>query len=414
MSRLAYLSLHPGQAEVYYCKARNKVVVAGRRWGKTQLAKVTIVRTARIPDQHIWYIAPTYPMANEIMWPELLMSIPHDWIRKIHETRMHIFLKNGTKIMCKGADDPQKLRGRGLNLVVLDEYQDMDGKIWTEVIRPSLATTAGKALFIGTPKSFNHLYREFQKGQDPELRRRGIWASWQFRTIDSPFVSPEEIEEARADTDEVTFRQEYEASFETMGGRVYHTFDRRIHVADLPFNPRLPIWVGQDFNRDPMSSVILQPQPNGEVWVVDEIVLKDASTEDAVNELERRYWRYQKNTSIFPDPAGSYSQHARGETDLDIFRSKGYYAIFYRRKHPKVIDRVNCVNRMFKAADGTVRLRVSHKCRHLIESLEQTTYKEGSREIDKRAGIEHSADALGYAIEYRFPMKDPKLIGISL
>lgn len=408
------LSLHPGQIQVYHQPSRFKVIVAGRRWGKTQFSKISIIKAARIPRQTIWYVAPTYPMANEIMWPELLDSIPPDWIHKTHETRMALYLRNKTRIVCKGADDPQKLRGRGLNYVVLDEYQDMDPVTWPEVIRPMLATTGGKACFIGTPKSFNHLYDAFQRGQDPENRRRGTWYSWQFRTIDSPFVSPEEIEEARQDTDEKTFRQEYEASFETMGGRVYFPFNRQEHTGDLEFNPRLPLWIGQDFNRDPMSSVVLQPQENGEVWVVDEIVLRDSSTEDVVNEIERRYWRYQKNTTIFPDPAANYSQHARGETDLDIFREKGYYSIFFRRKHPKVVDRVNCVNRMFKAADGSVKMRVNRKCKNLIASLEQTIYKEGSRDVDKSQSMEHAADALGYPVEYRFPLRQIKLAGFSL
>lgn len=408
------LQLHPGQTEVYRTNSRFKCIVAGRRWGKTQYAKVEIINKARVPESHIWYVAPTYPMANEIMWPELLSAIPSSWIRKIHETRLMITLANGTKIYCKGADDPQKLRGRGLNHVVLDEYQDMDPKTWSEVILPTFATTRGTATFIGTPKSFNHLYELFMKGQDPVNRAKGRWYSWQFRTVDSPFVSPEEIEAARQDSDEKTFRQEYEACFETMGGRVYYPFDRRIHVGDHPFDPKLPIWVGQDFNRDPMATVIMQPRPNGEVWVVDEIILSDASTDDSVTEIERRYWRYIRNTSIFPDPASNYAQHARGETDLDIFRERGYYNIFHRRKHPKVTDRVNCVNRMLKAADGSVKLRVDRKCRHTIESFEQTIFKEGSRDVDKRPSIEHATDAVGYCIEYKFPLKKIVLAGVSL
>lgn len=410
------LLLHPGQVEVWNSPSRFKVIVAGRRWGKTRYALTTIIKEAAIRKRLIWYIAPTYPMAKDIMWPDLCDSIPHNWIKKINETKMVIWLKNGTRIMCKGADDPDTLRGVGLDYVVLDEFQDMHPDTWTKIIRPTLATTGGRATFIGTPKSFNHLYDLFSLGQDPKLIKGRRWQSWQFKTIDSPFVSPEEIEEARHDMDEKSFRQELEASFETMGGRVYYPFDRRLHVSEVAqFNPNLPIWVGQDFNRDPMSAVILQPQPDGmSVHVVDEIVIRNASTEEAVSELERKYWRFQKQTSIYPDPAGSYQQHARGETDLDIFRERGYYAIFHRRKHPKVIDRVNSVNRMLVSADGSVRMKINPKCRSLIASLEQTTFKEATREVDKDMGVEHSADALGYPIEYRFPLKRVKVMGVSI
>jgi hypothetical protein len=408
------LKLHPGQSEVWRARSRFKVIVAGRRWGKTHYARTAIIKKAQVPDRLIWYIAPTYPMAKDIMWPALLDAIPRDWIRKVNETRLLIVLKNGTRIVCKGADNPDSLRGVGLHFVVLDEYQDMDPQLWVTVIRPTLATTGGEATFIGTPKAFNVLHREFLRGQDPENRAKRRWMSWQFRTIDSPFIPLEEIEQARRDMDERSFRQELEASFESMGGRVYYPFDRNIHVQDLKFDPSRPLWVGQDFNRDPMSSVIMQPMENGMVHVIDEIVLRNSSTEEVVSEIERRYWRHMHRTAIFPDPAGAYSQHARGETDLDIFRERGYMRIYHRRKHPKVADRVNCVNRLLRSADGSVKLLIDRKCKHLITSLEQTIYKEESREVDKAQGLEHSGDALGYPVEYNFPLRKIRIAGVSL
>lgn len=408
------LQLHPGQMEVFRSRARFKVIVAGRRWGKSMYSLIQIIRKASKPNSLVWYVAPTYPMAKDIMWPWLEQHIPPNWIVKKHDTKMYIKLRNGSRIVCKGADNPETLRGVGLDHVVMDEFQDMTPDTWKKVLRPTLITSGGDATFIGTPKSFNYLHEIYLLGQDPDLRRKGRWMSWQFRTADSPFVPPEEIEQARLDMDEKSFRQELEASFESMGGRVYYPFDRQVHVADLPFNPDLPIWVGQDFNNSPMSSVILQPQENGQVWAVDEIVLKGASTEDAVSELEKRYWRHLKNTSIFPDPAGSYTQHARGETDLDIFRERGYYSIHYRRKHPRQIDRITCVNRMLRRGDGSVGLMVSRKCKHLIQSFEQTIFVEGTREIDKTGGLEHSTDAIGYPIEYLFPLKKVVLAGVSL
>jgi hypothetical protein len=244
--------------------------------------------------------------------------------------------------------------------------------------------------------------------------RRNQWASWQFPTMTSPFIPEEEIEAARRDMDEKSFNQEFNASFETMSGRVYYPFDRKSHVRPCNFNPNLPIWVGQDFNIDPMSAVILQPQPSGEVWAVGEISIKGSNTEEAVTELERRYWRNKRNTTVYPDPAGGYKQHARGETDIEIFRERGYRKIRYRKKHPPVADRVNSVNRMLKSADGQIRLRIDPVCERLIESLEQTIYKPGSREIDKTQSIEHMGDALGYPMELNFPVRKVQIAGRSL
>lgn len=416
------LRLHPGQREVYDDKRRFRVVVAGRRWGKTQLSKLEICKTASIPRQLIWYVAPTYAMARGILWDELKDSIPRDWISGINETRMTIRLFNGTRIELKGADKPDTLRGVGLHLVIVDEAQDIRPDTWYKVLRPTLASTRGRGVIIGTPKAFNWLYDVYMLGQrgDTYDTKKGkkltnTWKSWQFPTITSPFIPASEIEQARADMDEKSFRQEFEASFETMAGRVYYAFDRKAHIGSYKFNPRLPIWIGQDFNIDPMSSVIMQPQRNGEVWIIDEAVLPGSNTDETAEEIGRRYFKHLKVVTFYPDPAGaSGSTKGRGKSDLDILRAAGFERMKYKRKHPKIADRVNAVNRMLKAGDGTIRLKVDSSCKHTIAAFEQTIYKEGTREVDKSGGWEHPADAVGYCIDIEFPVVKPKILGMSI
>lgn len=406
--------LHADQMAVYRSPHRFKVVVAGRRWGKSKLSLTLMTKYASKSKRKIWYIAPSYRMAKQIMWLEVLDSIPKKWIKKLNETTMTITLINLTTIELKGADNPDSLRGVGIHLLVMDEVQDIDPDAWTKVLRPTLASTGGHALFIGTPKAYNHLYDLYTLGQDDENRQSGQWISWQFPTSSSPFIPIAEIESARKDMDERSFRQEFEASFETMSGRVYYPFDRKLHVTDCPFNPELPIWVGQDFNVDPMSSVVLQPQPNGALWAIDEIVMNGSNTEEVCDVLDKRYWRYKNNVVIFPDPASNSRQHARGETDLDIFREKGFKRILFRPRHPAVADRINSVNSLLRTATGDIRLKIDKTCKNLIESLEGTIYKEGERDVDKRGGKEHSTDALGYPIEHQYSLRRIQIEGISI
>ncbi|KAA5604423.1 terminase [Roseospira marina] len=415
------LSLHAGQAEVFRDRHRFKVVVAGRRWGKTVTSKAALIKEARRPRKLIWYVAPTYRMARQIMWHEMIAALPSEWIARAHETRMEIVLINGTRIELKGADKPDTLRGVGIDVLVIDEAQDIRPDTWFKVLRPTLASTRGTALIIGTPKSFNWFYDLYMLGQRGETyltkdgqRRRNQWRSWQFPTMMSPFIPASEIEAAKSDMDEKSFNQEFNARFETMSGRVYYAFDRRKHLGDFAFNPKLPIWVGQDFNIDPMSSVILQPQPNGELWAVDELVLFGSNTEETGQELARRYWRHLKQVIFYPDSAGANRAHTRGETDLQILREIGFRIMKYKRKHPPVADRVNAVNRILCAADGTVILRIDRRCRHLINSLEQTIYKPGTREVDKSLGVEHSADGLGYCADIEYPACRVKVGGLSI
>ena len=265
-SSLSLVQLHSGQMKVFKSPHRFKVVCAGRRWGKSRLSISKIIKAAAADrKQRVWYVAPTYQMARQILWDDLQEVLPRKWIAKKNDTTMTIVLKNGSEIALKGADKPDTLRGVALNFVVLDEFQDMKPDTWYKVLRPTLSSTRGGALIIGTPKGFSEFHKLFMIGQNPEMQAKGLWKSWQFVTADSPFVPDSEIEAAKNDMDPKSFAQEYLASFENMSGRVYYPFDRNVHVRPLQFNPRLPIWVGQDFNIDPMSSVILQPQPNGEV-----------------------------------------------------------------------------------------------------------------------------------------------------
>ena len=113
------LALHPKQMEVYQSKARFRCVVAGRRWGKTQLSKVLMISKAQKPKQLIWYVAPTYKMAKQIMWLALLDAIPRAWIAKINESNLTVRLVNGSRIELKGADKADSLRGVGINFLVL-------------------------------------------------------------------------------------------------------------------------------------------------------------------------------------------------------------------------------------------------------------------------------------------------------
>jgi hypothetical protein len=416
------LRVHEGQRRVLSDPRRFRVVVAGRRWGKTQTAKTAILKRSRIPKQIIWYVAPTYRMARSIMWAELIDSIPARLIKRKHETLMLIELVNGTLIELKGADKPDTLRGVALHFLILDEVQDMKPETWFKVLRPTLASTKGDAIFIGTPKAFNWLYDLYMLGQrgnyytDAKGRRRlNQWKSWQFPTKTSPFIAPSEIEAAKEDMDEKSYLQEFEASFETMSGRVYYAFDRRIHVGKYDFNPTLPIWIGMDFNIDPMSAVIMQPQPSGEVWIVSELVLFSSNTQETGDELGRRFHRHLRQTTLYPDPAGANRTTAsRGLSDLDILRDCGFKRQKHRKKHPPVADRVNSVNRMFKSANGHIRMRVDVSCKHTIQSLEQTIYKPGTREVDKIASVEHQADALGYCVQFEFPVREVKIAGLSL
>ena len=158
------------QLAVYSCPNRFRVLITGRRFGKTHLAMYELLRFAsRKPNSKIFYVAPTYRMAKEIMWKQLKKKVTeHRWIKYANETELSLTLRNGSQISLKGADkSPDNLRGVGLDFLLLDEYADIPFEAWSEVLRPTISDrhVTGNVLFVGTPRGYgNWSYEIYQKG----------------------------------------------------------------------------------------------------------------------------------------------------------------------------------------------------------------------------------------------------------
>lgn len=386
---------------------RFKVVIAGRRFGKTFLAIRELCYHARLPNQEVWYVAPTYKQAKMIVWRKLKQRLQDlRWIKKANESELSITLKNNSTISLKGADNEDSLRGIGLDYLILDEFADINSTAFYEVLRPTLADKQGKALFIGTPKGIaNWSYDLYQQ----ELAN-GTWKSFQFTTIDGGNVKPEEIEAAKKDLDIRQFRQEFLATFETYAGRIYYSFDRVENTKPPEQIDLSVIYTGWDFNIDPMSVVIAVRQGDT-LNVIDEIRMFSSNTQEAVEEIKSRYPK--SRIWAFPDPAARQRKtSAGGTTDLLILQNAGF-VVKVPNSHTPVRDRINAVNARLCSSTGVRHLNIHPKCKYTIEGLERQTYKEGTTQPDKDGGYDHMMDALGYMVDYMFPVKrdvDPALL----
>jgi len=395
------MPLNTGQAEVAQDNHRFKCVVAGRRWGKTYLATRELAKQARQPDRTVWYIAPSYRMAKQIVWTPLKWRLQDlRWVDKINESDLSIRLKNGSTIALRGADNADSLRGVGLDYLVLDEFAMIHETAWTEVLRPTLSDRNGSAMFISTPQGVqNWAFDLFNRQEaDPDN-----WKSWSFKTIEGGRVSEEEIESARRDLSDRQFRQEYEATFETYSGRIYYNFEREQNIK--PFLHQVPreVLIFCDFNVNPISAVVATWTSETGIHIIDEIVIYGSNTDELVDEIRNRY--PGKAVRIYPDPAGIQRKtSAGGRTDINILENAGF-RVFYHRSHPQVRDRINAVNAAFKNTNGEVNLIIDPKCRRTVEGLEKQVYKEGTQVPDKDGGWDHLNDAIGYGIQYLKPIK---------
>ena len=213
--RLVTINAHPhkGQAEVHASTARFRVLACGRRWGKTRLGVNECLDVAS-KGGRAWWIAPSYKM-SEVGWRPLrkMGTMIGAEVRKVDR---QIVLPGGGDVTVRSADNPDSLRGEGLDFVVMDEVAFMSEQVWLEAIRPALSDRQGKAMFISTPKGRNWFWRMFQLGLDG-----GEWASWQRPTGDNPYIKTEEIEAARGMLPELIFEQEYLAVFLENEGAVF-------------------------------------------------------------------------------------------------------------------------------------------------------------------------------------------------
>jgi hypothetical protein len=349
-------------------------------------------------------------MAKNIVWRKLKNRLQDlNWVQKHNETELTLYLKNGSTISLKGADNYDSLRGVGLDFIVLDEFADIDPEAWFETLRPTLSDKGGKALFIGTPKGIgNWSYELFQNNLDDA----NTWSSYQFTTIDGGNVPADEIAQAQRDLDERTYRQEYLATFETFTGRIYYAFDRSKNVIDSqPTAKDLEvIYIGMDFNIDPMSAVVAI-RKNNDLCIIDEIRLFSSNTAEIVEEIKSRY--RSSKVWVYPDPASRQRKtSAGGVTDLTILQNAGF-VVKAPNAHTPVRDRINAVNSRLCDSTGQRHLFVTKNCKYTIEALERHVYKEGSTQPDKDSGYDHMSDALGYLVDYLFPIRrdrEPNLL----
>lgn len=381
--------------------SRFRVAICGRRFGKTFLAINELAKFACIPNREVFYVAPSYRQAKQIVWKKLRNRLQElRWVKKVHETELSLLLKNGSTISLKGADNYDSLRGVGLDFVVLDEFADIDEECWYEVLRPALADNEGHALFIGTPKGKSNWSFDLYNNE----RYSDDWQSFQYTTLDGGNVSEKEIEDAKKDMDERTFNQEFNATFETYGSIIAYNFDRNIHVAesdDINIRDFNEIHVGLDFNNSPITAAIMVRIGNT-LYQFDEIYMNNSNTNELAQEIKNRYPNYKIN--CYPDPAGRQRKtSANGQTDFTILENYGF-KVFAPLRHNEIKDRINSFNSRLRTMDNKVHYYISPKCKHTIESLEKYAYKDGTQIPDKN-GFDHMFDALTYCVDYLFPLK---------
>lgn len=396
------ICLSTWQEEFMMSSARHKVACCGRRSGKSTVASVIAYTRLIKPSMKVWAVATTYPQAKKLYFKPLQEIIPKQWIKSVNKSDLMIELINGSTVELKGAQNEDSLLGDSLDLLILDEYQSQNPDIY-EKLYPMLADRQGELVVVGTPRGYNHFYDLWIKGQG----EYNNWYSVQIKTIDAETISEEEIINAKQQMSPSMFRQEFEASFESVSGLVYTYFDPIESISDRELDINKPLLVGIDFNTKKMVAIVCQ-KDGKYIHAIDEVVLRNTNTFELAKEITQRYKRWAGRIICYPDPAGQAgSTKANFTTDHSILQQAGF-TLKVRRSHPAIMDRINAVNAKLLNANGERTFFIHRRCLELQKTMKGHIYDKSGKPIksaDVEHGLDHAGDAVGYLIEYEYPIK---------
>lgn len=419
-STVLKFKLHNGQLEVARDKHRFKVVCAGRRWGKSVLARSIVLKWALDNQGLFWIVAPTYQQAKDIHWLQgFKAELPDNLVAKWNDSELSVELVNGSKIQLKSSENPDRLRGVKLRGLVVDEIASMRNwqSIWLEALRPTLTDYQSPALFISTPAGFNHFYDLFMLGQQLEGKEGDSpYRSWRFTSYDNKIIPASEIDQARTELTEDAFAQEYLADFRKYTGLVYKDFAPETHIVK-PFEipSHWAIYRGIDFgSTNPTAVVWVAIDPDGNWFVFDEHY-KAGETIDYHAGLINSKSANINVVHTFGDPSGAQWINEFSSRGVYISQAKKdtgtsqnnwvRYGIEMLQEKIKVVPGHFVEQKPTDTSVGSPRLFVFATCENLINEFQQYRWKKkpsqmadlNEPDVPEKSN-DHALDALRYVV----------------
>ena len=272
--RLELSEPHINQQVILDSCSRFRVVMCGRRFGKSELSQVEMISNA-LKGYQVAYITPTYKLAKTF-FEKLTQVIPFE----NNKSDLIINFPNKGSVEFFTGERLDNLRGRKFHLVVIDEASFIpnleDG--WLNSIRPTLTDYKGKALFLSTPKGKNYFYSLFMKGGED-------WQSFKFTTYDNPYIDKSEIDDARRQLPEAVFEQEYMAN--PMENAANPFGSNKINECIKPLSNLQPSYYGIDLAKSFDWTVIVGLDINGTVCYFNRFQKDWKQTKETILTIDR-------------------------------------------------------------------------------------------------------------------------------
>jgi len=437
--RWTKLDYHSVQQAYWKSQTRFNICHAGRRSGKTELAKRKIVKCAlkcTLPRGRFVCGAPVHRQAIEIFWDDLVDLVPKWALRKYHPYEVSvrtIHLRHGVKIQVLGMDKAERIEGSPLDGFVGDEFGNFKETAWGQNVRPALSTPGrpGWADLIGVPEGKNHYFTLVE-----DAAKLDDWSVFTWTTYD---IDPAEAESARADVDDLTYQQEYGGAFISFKGVAYYAYSQLNNPpsgVQIYYDPSLPLIFCHDFNRKPGTCLICQEQEPPEwlklrnggrnrgkcIAIIDEVFQRqDSNTEKVCDELIKRWKHHDRQPVILHGDATGGAKTSQGVagSDWDIISSKLAPVFAIKRRYPKsnppVRTRINSTNTQLRSADNYLNVIVDEtKTPMICRDFEGVSCDDKGDLEKNEAMLSHISDAFSYYVHEAHPFGGPKMVSSEM
>jgi hypothetical protein len=278
--------LHPAQLQILSEAKRFNVLKCGRRFGKTELTKELAIQPM-LDGLPVGYWTPTYKDLHEV-WNELKNTL-HPIIKSKDEQVKQITLITGGKIDMWSMEDPNSGRGRFYKRAIIDEAEKAlhMKDAWEQTIRATLTDLEGDAWIMSTPK-FGQTY--FKRELFQNEKKFNNWKSWRFTTYDNPHMPKSEVDAARAQLDNLTFRCEYLAEdVDVTNNPFAYAFEENRHVGITPeYDFGYELLLSFDFNVDPITAIAGQMY-NDSLYILKEFRLSNSDIYELCDRILATY-----------------------------------------------------------------------------------------------------------------------------
>lgn len=391
---------HPAQKQILDNAKRFNHLRCGRRMGKTSLIEELCMPAIEGFPVGVWF--PTYKDLSEV-WKDLKFTY-RNIIQKKDEQLHQIQLYGKGIIDFWSLDNPDSGQGRKYKRSIIDEAAKTNNLYegWENTIRPTLTDFQGDAFILSRPKGKNNDFHKL------ELKHRKFdnWAFFHFTTYDNPFIAREEIELARQQLDDLTFRQEYLAEYVDANDKPYlYSFDQGKHTKQsYTINPHLNLLVSFDFNKEPMTCLIAQQPTYKSLVIFDEIRLNSGSTPEICDLIISKYTNFMLRMDVTGDATGrNRTAMVRGNINhYQIIKEKlqlqdkNLWVPNQNSSHTN--SRVLC-NSVLQNAD----IKITENCAETVKDCIYAAVDDKGELIKTQSEGRHFFDNVRYLIEAAFP-----------